>query len=111
MNEGEPIQLQELDLDSWPETALDRLTRIVKLLKKHDDELNKGGRRFIGRALFAAYIDCRDAGLEQEAKIIIAGNGQVPEFLQEDSPQSKIVRFPHDHGPSLGPVVTLDEGV
>lgn len=51
---------------------LQRLQRLLRLRRQHEQELNKQGIRLLDRSLFAAYCACRDAGAEAEARAILA---------------------------------------
>jgi hypothetical protein len=50
---------------------LQRLQRLLRLRRQHQQELNKQGLRLLDRSLFAAYCACRDAGAEVEARAIL----------------------------------------
>jgi hypothetical protein len=39
---------------------LQRLQRLLRLRRQHEQELNKQGLRLLDRSLFAAYCACRD---------------------------------------------------
>ena len=46
---------------------LRRLQRLVRLRRQHERDLNSHGIRLLDRSIFAAYYECRDAGIGQEA--------------------------------------------
>jgi len=50
---------------------LERLERVLTLRMRHDDELNPQGIRLLDHAVFAAYCDCRDLGIETEARQLV----------------------------------------
>jgi len=53
------------------EGYLARLRRLLKLRRQHEQELNEQGLRLLDRAIFAAYCDCRDAGLHRQAVTLL----------------------------------------
>ena len=50
---------------------LERLERVLKLRMRHDEELNPQGIRLLDHAVFAAYCDCRDLGIETQARELV----------------------------------------
>jgi len=54
---------------------LQRLQRLLRLRRRHEQELNRQGLRLLDRSLFAAYCACRDAGAEEEARSILRRDG------------------------------------
>ena len=50
---------------------LRRLQRLVRLRRQHEGDLNKHGIRLLDRSIFAAYYECRDAGIGQEARQVL----------------------------------------
>jgi len=50
---------------------LQRLQRLLRLRRKHEQELNRQGLRLLDRSLFAAYCACRDVGAQDEARAIL----------------------------------------
>ncbi|MEX2158176.1 MAG: hypothetical protein WEB04_02120 [Dehalococcoidia bacterium] len=54
---------------------LQRLQRLLRLRREHEQELNQQGLRLLDRSLFAAYCACRDAGAEEEARAILRREG------------------------------------
>ena len=50
---------------------LRRLQRLVRLRSQHERDLNRHGIRLLDRSIFAAYYECRDAGIGQEARQVL----------------------------------------
>ena len=50
---------------------LERLDRLQRLRRRHEQELNHQGVRLINRSIFEAYCVCRDIGAEPEARAIL----------------------------------------
>ena len=50
---------------------LRRLQRLVRLRSQHERDLNSHGIRLLDRSIFAAYYECRDAGIAQEARQVL----------------------------------------
>lgn len=48
-----------------------RMRRLLRLRGQHEHELNEQGMRLIDRAIFSAYCDCRDAGLQDQALALL----------------------------------------
>jgi hypothetical protein len=69
----QPTELKILDSDaaSLKSVYVDRIERLLRLRREHDQELNSQGIRLLDRAIFAAYCACREAGLEDKAKSIL----------------------------------------
>lgn len=65
------LSLSEAQTGSLRETYLGRLRRLIRLRRQHEQELNARGIRLLDRTIFAAYYDCRNAGLEREAREIL----------------------------------------
>lgn len=64
------------------EVYLERLERVLKLRRRHDDELNPQGIRLLDHSVFAAYCDCRDIGAAAEARELIrAADGELAKQL------------------------------
>jgi|FLYL01.1.fsa_nt_gi hypothetical protein len=66
------------------ETYLRRLERIIRLRQRHYHELNEDGLRLLDRSIFAAYCDCRDAGMENDARKVLQ-EAQFPIDPQHDA--------------------------
>ncbi len=73
MDTTQPTELKILDSDaeSLKSVYVDRIERLLRLRREHDQELNSQGIRLLDRAIFAAYCACREAGLEDKAKSIL----------------------------------------
>ena len=75
-----PISLA--DPASLREVYLHRLERLVRLRSQHEQELNGRGILLLDRSIFAAYCDCRYAGVESEARRIL----REAQFLIDQPP-------------------------
>lgn len=52
---------------------LSRLARLLRLQQDYRDDLNDLGMALLRRGITATLADCRDAGLEDEAELMITG--------------------------------------
>ena len=89
MDAKQPTELNILDSDpvSLKSVYVDRIERLLRLRREHEQELNGQGIRLLDRAIFAAYCACREAGVEHEAKNILH---EANVTLQESMKQLKI---------------------
>ena len=73
MDTRQPTELKipDSDAESLTSVYVDRIERLLRLRREHDQELNSQGIRLLDRAIFAAYCACREAGLEDTAKSIL----------------------------------------
>ena len=62
---------------------LERLRRLLELRQRHVDELNDQGLRLVDRSIFAAYLDCAEAGGGSEARTVLE---QARMFLPDGRP-------------------------
>ncbi len=65
------IRLLESDPDSLKSVYVARMERLLRLRREHEPELNSQGIRLLDRAIFAAFCACREAGVEDKAKLIL----------------------------------------
>lgn len=68
---------------------LQRLDRLVRLQRRYSgSELERQGWHYqaLSRAIFSTYEDCLRAGLEEEAKQVLAGTWQAPASAIEEDP-------------------------
>ncbi len=63
--------LTEAGLPSLRDIYPQRLQRLLRLRHQHGQELNRQGIRLLDHSVFAAYCDCREVGLEEEAREIL----------------------------------------
>ena len=75
---------------------LRRLQRLVRLRRQHEGDLNSHGIRLLDRSIFAAYYECRDAGIGQEALQLL----QEAPFLIDQSTNAFSIA---DGGSGAGP--------
>ena len=73
MDATQPTEFKILDSDpaSPKRVYADRMERLLRLRREHEQELNSQGIRLLDRAIFAAYCACREAGVEETAKSIL----------------------------------------
>ncbi len=89
MDAEQPTELKILDSDpvSLMSVYVDRLERLLRLRREHEQELNSQGIRLLDRAIFAAYCACREAGVENKAKsILLDANVTLGEPIGELEP-------------------------
>jgi hypothetical protein len=67
------------------EIYLQRLQRLLRLRRQHEQDLNQHGVRLLDHSIFAAYCDCRDLGAGTRARgILSAANYDVGPDVQSD---------------------------
>ena len=65
------VPLAVAHVSSLREIYLRRLERLLRLRHEHEHDLNGRGVWLLDRSIFAAYCDCRNAGVEWEARQIL----------------------------------------
>ena len=65
------LRLVESDPDSLRNVYVARIERLLRLRREHEPELNSQGIRLLDRAIFAAFCACREAGVEDKAKLVL----------------------------------------
>lgn len=65
------IRIVESDPDSLKSVYVARMERLLRLRQEHEPELNSQGIRLLDRAIFAAFCACREAGVEDKAKLVL----------------------------------------
>ena len=73
MNTTQPTELKILDSDaaSLKSVYVDRIERLLRLRREHDQELNSQGIRLLDRAIFAAYCACREVAADDKGREIL----------------------------------------
>ena len=65
------LRIVESDPESLKSVYVARIERLLRLRREHEAELNSQGIRLLDRAIFAAFCACREAGVEDKAKLIL----------------------------------------
>lgn len=64
--------LVEADQEELRRQYLDRLRRLLRLRRRHLDDLNEQGILLLDRSIFAAYRECATVNALEEAKAVLA---------------------------------------
>lgn len=73
-----PTTLRALPAETWLRAQLAQLERLVGLQGAHGEQLNAQGQRLLAHAIFATYVDCREAGAEAAAAAVLIGARPSP---------------------------------
>ncbi len=75
---------------NWPEFCIDRLTLLCRLRRYCDGYAGETAKRGLQRAIFSVYLDCRQAGVSERAREVLAVGlpdaREVPDQAEACSP-------------------------
>ncbi|HWQ27887.1 MAG TPA: hypothetical protein VNN12_02560 [Dehalococcoidia bacterium] len=73
MNSSERLQvLTEANQEELRRQYVERLRRLLRLRRRHLDDLNEQGILLLDRSIFAAYRECATVNALEEAKAVLA---------------------------------------
>mgnify|MGYP005841934073 CR=1 FL=1 len=68
----EPRTLTEASEEELRRSYVERLRRLLRLRRRHLDDLNDQGILLLDRSIFAAYRECATVNAVEEAKAVLA---------------------------------------
>lgn len=95
------LPLTTLDTAAVQRLHLQRLERLLRLRREHEPDLNKQGLRLLDRAVFAAYCDCRDNGVDEKARRLI--EQARFQLARSTGRQLRLAALPQPSAPSARP--------